>query len=64
MTVKNFNQVLSSMMEKVRSTLPDADLSSGSVIRELLEAYAQEAASAYSEVGTICSLSRLPLVRT
>ena len=59
MPIKNFNQSLNSMIDKVRATLPDADVSSGTVIRELLEAYAQEAASLYSSISGIQSLQSI-----
>jgi len=59
MPIKNFNQVLNSLIEKARATLPEADFSSGSVIRELLEAYAQEAATLYGETSRIQSLQSI-----
>ena len=59
MPIKNFNQVLNSMIEKIRATLPDADTSAGKVIRELLEAYAQETAGVYSEANRIQGLQSI-----
>lgn len=56
---KNFNQVLNSLKRRLTATLPSVDLSDGAIIRELIDAYAQEAAIIYSQLDTIQNLQSI-----
>ena len=48
--IKNYQQIVADLKDKLRSRLQGADVTDGSVIKELLDAYANELSALYSEV--------------
>jgi hypothetical protein len=48
--IKSYQQIVADLKDKLRSRLQGADVTDGSVIKELLDAYANELSALYSEV--------------
>jgi len=60
--IKSYQQIVADLKDKLRSRIQGADLTDGSVIKELLDSYADELASLYSEIKNTQSLQSVKTV--